>query len=219
MTTIESSSQIISPSKSPFTLPEDQQAAVAFLARYRGRTLESYRNDLRVLFQWAADHDLAVLAATRTHLELYRTSMEERGLAASTIDRRLSTACGFYRFAHIDGRILSNPAQYVRRPTVHPSEGRGLDRGELARLLLTAERGDHAHAALAVLVGLNGLRVSEACDTNIEDMGMERGHRVLPAGLESQVRPASSCRRRSISVSSSAAPAWMSTSFRRLAAP
>ena len=32
---------------------------------------------------------------------------------------------------------------------------------------------------MAVLLGLNGLRVSEACDTNIEDMGMERGHRVL----------------------------------------
>jgi integrase len=110
-----------------------------------------------------------VLEATRTHLELYRTSMEERGLAALTIDRRLSTACGFYRFAHIDGRIASNPAQCVRRPTVHPSERRRLDRGELARLLLAAERCDHAHAALAVLLGLNGLRVSEACDTRPSD--------------------------------------------------
>jgi site-specific recombinase XerC len=42
--------------------------------------------------------------------------MEERGLAASKIDWRLSTMCGFYRFAHIDGRIRSNPAEYVRRP-------------------------------------------------------------------------------------------------------
>ena len=25
---------------------------------------------------------------------------------------------GFFRFAHIDGRIASNPAQYVRRPKV-----------------------------------------------------------------------------------------------------
>jgi integrase/recombinase XerD len=32
---------------------------------------------------------------------------------------------------------------------------------------------------LAVLLGLNGLRVSEACQTNIEDMALERGHRVL----------------------------------------
>ena len=80
-----------------------------FLARYGGRTLDAYRHDLRNLFQWAADHGLPVLEATRAHLELFRSSMEERGLAASTIDRRLSTACGFYRFAHIDGRIGSNP--------------------------------------------------------------------------------------------------------------
>jgi integrase len=35
------------------------------------------------------------------------------------------------------------------------------------------------YAALAVLLGLNGLRVSEPCATNIEDLGMERGHRAL----------------------------------------
>jgi site-specific recombinase XerD len=92
MTTIESTSQVIGLAETPFTLDEDQLAAVAFLARYRGRTLEAYRHDLRALFQWAANHHLTVVEATRTHLELYRTSMEERGLAASTIDRRLSTA-------------------------------------------------------------------------------------------------------------------------------
>lgn len=105
--------------------------------------------------------------------------MEERGLAATTIDRRLSTVCGFYRFAHIDGRIVANPAQYVRRPKVHPPDARGLDRSELGIFLFTAERFDAAHAALAVLLGLNGLRVTEACSTDIENLGFERGHRTL----------------------------------------
>ena len=107
----------------PLVPDEAQLAALAFLARYGGRTLDAYRHDLRNLFQWAADHGLPVLEATRTHLEMYRSSTEERGLAASTIDRRLSTACGFYRFAHIDGRIASNPAQYVRRPDRPPPRG------------------------------------------------------------------------------------------------
>jgi integrase/recombinase XerD len=87
--------------------------------------------------------------------------------------------CGFYRFAHIDGRVPANPAQYVRRPQVHPSDSRGLDRSELGRFLFATERFDHDHAALAVLLGLNGLRVSEACATNVEDLGVERGHRTL----------------------------------------
>jgi len=75
------------------------------------------------------------------------------GKAASTIDRRLSTVCGFYRFGHIDGRIASNPARYVRRPQVHPSNACGLDRSELGLFLFTAEQHDRNHAALAALPG------------------------------------------------------------------
>ncbi len=160
--------------------PDPAEAAAAgFLARYANRTLEAYRYDLRVYFQWAADNHIAVLAATRAHIELYRASLEGRGLAGTTVGRRLSTVCGFYRFAHIDGHIPANPAQYVRRLRIQPPEGRGLDRGELAQFLFAAERVDHLHAALALLLGLNGLRVSEACGTDIEGLGIERGHRTL----------------------------------------
>lgn len=87
--------------------------------------------------------------------------------------------CDFYKFAHIDGIISTNPAQYVRRPQVHPTEARGLDRTGFGVFLFTAERFDRDHAALAVLLGLKGLRVTEACETNIEDLGFERGHRTL----------------------------------------
>lgn len=154
----------------PFVPDEAELAAVAFLARYSGRTLDAYRHDLRNLFQWSADHGLAVLKATRAHLELYRSSMEEGGWppppstgaspppAASTASPT-STA----------GSPPTRPTTFAAQQ-VHPSERRGLDRGELGRFLFTAERFDHAHAALAVLLGLNGLRVSEACETNIEDM-------------------------------------------------
>ena len=163
---------LVSATESPFE--EAHMAAAAFLARYSGRTLETYRFDLRSYFEWCDSVGLVVLEAKRPHIELWRAASEERGLAASTIDRRLSTICGYYRFAHIDGRISANPAQYVRRPKVHPSEGRGLDRGELGTFLFTAERYDRDHAALAVLLGLNGLRVSEACATEAQDLGFDR---------------------------------------------
>jgi hypothetical protein len=100
---------------------EAELAAVAFLARYSGRTLDAYRHDLRSFFQWTADHGVETLAATRAHIELYRMSMEQRGLAASTIDRRLSTVCGYYRFVHIDGRIPANPPSVPATRRTHAS--------------------------------------------------------------------------------------------------
>lgn len=54
-----------------------------------------------------AGDPVAALAATRTHIELYRAWMDERGLAPSTVDRRLLRVCGHYRFTHIDARIVS----------------------------------------------------------------------------------------------------------------
>ncbi len=62
-------------------LDEAQLAAAAFLARYSGRTLDSYRTDLRQFFQWASDLGLRPLDATRAHIELYRAQMEQTGLA------------------------------------------------------------------------------------------------------------------------------------------
>ena len=110
MTMIDSRRSTIQPPDPEYLVDDAQLVAAAFLARYSGRTLEAYRHDLGGFFQWAADNTIAVLEVTRPHIELFRCWMEERGLAASTIDRRLSTVCGFYRFAQIDGRISSNPA-------------------------------------------------------------------------------------------------------------
>jgi len=64
------------------------------------------------------------------------------GLAASTIDRRLSTICGFYRFAHIDGRIGANPAQYVRKRLSIPFPANGGTIGPIA----ATSRGLLSHA-------------------------------------------------------------------------
>jgi hypothetical protein len=94
MTTITCATTAVQPPFDSGEFDEAELAAVSFLARYSGRTLEAYRHDLRGFFQGAADHDVPVLAATRPHIELWRGSMEERGLAASTIGRRLSTVCG-----------------------------------------------------------------------------------------------------------------------------
>ena len=55
-------------------------AAAAYLARYSGRTLDAFAHiDGRVPANPA-------LEAKRPHIELYRTSMEQKNVAPSTIE-------------------------------------------------------------------------------------------------------------------------------------
>ena len=68
----------------------------------------------------------------------------------------------------------------VRRPRVdYESHALVLDRNELGAFLVAAGPGPPAEHALASLLALNGLRVSEAIGADIEQLGLERGHRTL----------------------------------------
>jgi outer membrane receptor for ferric coprogen and ferric-rhodotorulic acid len=73
--------------------------------------------------QWAADLELAVLEPTPTHLEPVPGLHEERGLAASAIDRRLSTTCSFYRFAHSAPTVSTGGAGTSTADSTTPSRG------------------------------------------------------------------------------------------------
>jgi len=132
---------------------EARLAIAGFLARYSGPTRISYTTDLRQYFAWCTQHDLAVFAARRGHIELYARTMEERGLARSRIGRRLSTVAGFYRFAVIDGTIDASPAEYVRRPKIDTESATlGLDRMELGAFIAQGMAGSVVDQALACLL-------------------------------------------------------------------
>jgi len=81
----------------------------------------------------------------------------------------------------------------VRRPKVRPeSTMTGLDRNELGMFLVEAGLSNTRDHALACLLALNGLRVSEALGADIGDMGLERGHhtlRIIRKGGKSELIP------------------------------
>jgi site-specific recombinase XerD len=105
---------------------------------------------------------------------------EDAGLARSTVSRGLSTVAGFYRFAAIDGVIEHSPAEYVRRPKIDTESATlGLDRMKLSAFIAQGAAAGPVDHALACLLGLLGLRVSEACGIDIEDLSADRGHRTV----------------------------------------
>lgn len=74
-----------------------------------------------IFLRWSAEHRLDPLAARRAALERYvRWLQETRRFKPSTVSRRTSVVCGFYRTCTIDGVLEHSPAEHLRRPTVPP---------------------------------------------------------------------------------------------------
>ena len=126
------------------------------------------------------DRQVRLLAVQRTHIELYGRWLEEQGRARSTVGRRLSTLAGCYRYCEQESIPARSPAAHVRRPKQdYESRTLGLDRNELGAFLVAAGLSSNRDHALASLLALNGLRISEALGADIHHLNVERGHRTL----------------------------------------
>jgi len=165
------------------TMTRAEMAAAGYLARYSGATFTAYALDLRLFFAWCAEHQLDPLTVGRPHLELYGRHLEtDRGNCPATVHRRLTVLRGFFRLAAIDRYVDINPAEHLRLPRLFKDETKtlGLDRMELGAIVQAARASSPRDAALVTLLGLLGLRVSEACAVDIEHThGEVRGHRTL----------------------------------------
>ena len=105
--------------------------------------------------------------------------VEVEGRTPATVARRLSAISGFYRYA-LARAVARNPVANVKRPKVGTDTvSTGLDKAELATLVRAAQSDSPRSHAVVLLLGLNGLRVSEVLGADVDDLGTERGHRVL----------------------------------------
>lgn len=158
-------------------------ARSAFLATYKGGTLQQYEIDLRIFYDWCAGERIDPLHVRRPDIERFRRHLEEVRLnGPRTVRRRLQTLRTFFRVAVADEYIDRDPTVMVRLPPHHrfTDDIVWLDRFQVGALLRAAEAESPAHHALVALMAMLGLRVSEACGLNIEDYQEdELGYRVL----------------------------------------
>jgi integrase/recombinase XerD len=133
-----------------------------FLRRYRGHTLTAYRRDLTAWWVWCDDLDVDPLDVSARHSDAYAAVLAQQGRSGATIARTLSALAGFYNYATSENS-----------PTL------GFGKDEAVALLRAAEAAGPHRFALVTLLLLVGLRASEACALNIEDVGEQRGHRTI----------------------------------------
>ena len=158
-----------------------QTLAQAFLAGYgSANTRLAYAPDLGAFGEWCGEHNLDVLSIKRAHVDLYLRTCERQGCAPATVARRVSTLAGFFGYAVAEGYLLASPVDRVKRPRVSDESPRlDLDRTEARAFLTAADAASARDSLLARMLVTNGLRVSEACSADVDDLDQERGHQVL----------------------------------------
>jgi integrase/recombinase XerD len=147
-------------------------AVDSFLAvsatRLAARTVEAYRRDLD---DAAAFLKASPAGASQERLAAYVADLRARGLAGTTIARRIAALRSFYRHQVLIGARADNPAAGLDLPRRARTLPRTLSPGEAERLIEaangTAPRALRDRALVELLYGA-GLRVSEA-------VGLERG--------------------------------------------
>lgn len=167
-------------------------------------TVRAYRADLVDLVTMIGDRELAGVDIEMLREWLWRAS--KRGDARSTLARRTSSARGFFGWALDEGLVETDPSLRL----VTPKKGRHLPRvatasgldDMLGRAASAAAEGEPValrdHAVLELLYG-SGIRVSELCGLDIDDVDLSRATaRVLGKGSKERVVPFGAPARRAI---------------------
>ena len=155
--------------------------------RYGANTLAAYESDLDDYLGYAGG-DAGSAPPDRRRFRGWLADMARRGLARTTVARRVSALRSFYRFCGRTGRIDINDLSWLRAPRP-PKSGPKPVSEEDARALLAAifrRRGDdwakqRDFALLMMLYG-SGLRISEALDLTRRDVPLGDWLRITGKG-------------------------------------
>jgi integrase/recombinase XerC len=172
-------------------------AFLHYLAAERGaspHTLRSYAGDLAELQGYLRTARVAGVAdADARTLRSYLAWLHGRGLAKSSIARKLATMRSCFRFLARRGMVATNPARQVASPRLPKRLPTFLPKDE-SKELLDAPVEDSAAGrrdrALLELLYASGLRVAECCGLDLEDLDRRHGTvRVVGKGRKERMVP------------------------------
>ena len=160
-----------------------QQVIMGYLSKCKSaNTLRAYQEDLKNWFAWCEQHQVIPLEVKRVHLDMYvRWMQHQERWSESTISRRIGTVCGLYKYAADEDYIAKNPGSAVTRPGVDREKQHRtyLNPVQYAQLVAEARRSTLQKHVLIVLLGMMGLRISEALSLNVESVSERGGYTIV----------------------------------------
>jgi site-specific recombinase XerD len=166
----------------------------AWLARRSKATTDAYRKDLARWLAWCERCDVSPLSARMMHVDAWVAWQREYGpdgdghpAAESSIGRRVAAISSWYKYLYRNTKddaqplVQTNPADTDGRPSLDPdySPTIGLSTAEADRLCRAADDDGLRSSALIRLLLYGGIRCGSAIGANVEDLGRDRGYRVL----------------------------------------
>jgi len=169
---------------------------LARVRRLSPATVRAYDGDLRDLAS-TLPAGVALADVDLEHLREWLWRATQRGDARSTLARRTAAARGFFAWALEEGLIAADPSLRL----VAPKRGRTLPKvatasaldevlSDLAGRAATGDPGALRDHALLELLYAAGIRVSELCGLDLDDLDRSRATaRVLGKGAKERVVP------------------------------
>lgn len=175
------------------------------MRNYSGRTLESYGQVIKhfAYYVWLRRHtEVTKLVFYWRDLEKARldTGVEVPPLMVTdylsflssmrtykpkTSHRIISTLSSFYRFLYTQGAVVANPMVGVERPRIKQQEVKYLKHNQVVRLIDSIA--DERDKLIVRTIYATGVRVSELCGINIEDIDFEE-HTIRIKGKGDKIR-------------------------------
>ena len=126
-----------------------------------------------------------VTGVTGLHVALYARQLSAAELSPASTARKLTAVAGWYAWLARRGHIAASPAVGIARPRRDPDGPATpvLTRDQALGLVRAADTAPGPQrvrtSALVAMLLFTGARVSEVIGADVEDLGIERGRRVL----------------------------------------
>jgi integrase/recombinase XerC len=159
---------------------------LALERRLSEHTVASYRADLHGLAEFLARGGSAIPQATHAVLRRWLANLQTRGYARASIARKAAAARSLYRYLARKGLVEANPAALLAAPKAASLLPAVLKPGEAVALVESPGGDDPLELrdrAILELLYASGIRVSELCGLDVDDLSLERNRvRVLGKG-------------------------------------
>ena len=163
---------------------DNQKLIEGFLTAIRvekglsNNTIQSYRNDLKILCEFLGGKKKNLLTTERDDLVGLLTRLKDEGQSDASIARLMSSVRGFFKFALIEKLIKQDPTAYMSTRKAWQTLPRFLTQEEVDKLLEQPDLSDDVgfrDRTMLELLYATGLRVSELVGLKIADVELEAG--------------------------------------------